>query len=153
MSLLLLQTFAHPLLSVVFLAYCFLLLGYVLFVLLQLMCSMWARWLFDKLCLGILLDVLLGFGLGVLLDLFDGLDLGTYGREQVEEGCGVAAGCMLEEVDYRLEEAGCRLETAGCRLAAVGCRLELGSWADRALRRLVFACVQQPLLASASRSL
>ena len=90
MSSLLLQTFAHPLSSVVFLAYCFLLLGYVLFVLLQLMCSMWARWLFDKLGLGILLDVLLGLGLDILLDvllwlglglllgLFEGLDLGTF---------------------------------------------------------------------------
>ena len=40
-----------------------------------------------------------------------------------------------------------------CRLAAAGCRLELGSWADRALRWLVFACVQLPLLASCSLQL
>ena len=59
-------------------------------------------------------------------------------------GCMLeGAGCRLEAVDYRLEEA-------GCRLAAVGCRLELGSWADKVLRRLVFACVQLPLLASRS---
>ena len=61
--------------------------------------------MFDKLGLGIRLNMLLGLGLGMLLGLFDGLDLGTYDRKQVEEGCRVEAGCMLEEVDCMLEEA------------------------------------------------